>query len=337
VTHPAPHADALVVGAGIAGLTAARELRAAGLAVAVLEKSRGLGGRAATRRIEGVRVDHGAQFLTVRDPRFQRAVAGWLADGTVVPWADGVATWSAADGWHHPDPRAHPRYACPAGMSALGQRLAEGLEVVREARATAVRRSGAGWTVDIEGGGARHAPRLLVTAPVPQALALLAGVPGADRPDLRAVAYAPCFAVVAGYEGVEAPDWPGVRLSGHPDLAWVGHDSQKRAQPRGPVLVLHATPAFSRDRADAPPAATVAALLRAATDVVPWADRPLWSDHQRWRYALPERPHLAPALDLGDGLVLAGDAFGGEGAGRIEGAYLSGLAAAGLLLGGDRP
>ena len=73
----------LVIGAGIAGLIAARALRAAGHRVLVLDKGRGVGGRMATRRIEGGVFDHGAQFVTVRDPRFQQIVEGWQAKGVV--------------------------------------------------------------------------------------------------------------------------------------------------------------------------------------------------------------------------------------------------------------
>jgi renalase len=44
------------VGAGLAGLICAQKLQRAGYQVAVLEKSRGLGGRLATRRVDGVAI-----------------------------------------------------------------------------------------------------------------------------------------------------------------------------------------------------------------------------------------------------------------------------------------
>jgi predicted NAD/FAD-dependent oxidoreductase len=221
-------------------------------------------------------------------------------------------------------------------MNALGKRLAEGLAVTREARVLAVRPADGGWEVELEGGERRRVPRVVVTAPVPQALELLRGIalPDGMRADLEAVAYAPCFAVLAGYPDAPAPAWPGVRLPDHPDLAWIANDGAKRyAGSDGTVLVLHATPAFTRRRYDDPPAAVVADLLRAASAVVPWAARPAWTDHQRWRYALAEAPHPERALRVADGLVLCGDGFGGDGGGRLESAYLSGLAAAAALLG----
>ncbi|MFQ6540261.1 FAD-dependent oxidoreductase [Aphanothece stagnina] len=53
-----------VVGAGMAGLAAARALQAQGFAVTVFEKSRGFGGRCATRWIGDYRFDTGATFVT---------------------------------------------------------------------------------------------------------------------------------------------------------------------------------------------------------------------------------------------------------------------------------
>ena len=60
-----------IVGAGLAGLACARVLFGAQHAVTVLEKSRGVGGRIATRRVGRLAFDHGAQYLMVRDAGFR--------------------------------------------------------------------------------------------------------------------------------------------------------------------------------------------------------------------------------------------------------------------------
>lgn len=177
---------------------------------------------------------------------------------------------------------------------------------------------------------------MLLSAPVPQALELLRDVPllPADAAALALVRYAPCFAVLLRARTATPPDWPAVRVLDHPDLAWIAYDGGKRHGPRreGTVLVAHATPAFTRDRFDDAPGAITADLLRAVGAVVPWAARPDDVVLHRWRYAQVERPHPAPFASLAPGLVLAGDAFGGATAGRLEGAYLAGLAAADALL-----
>ena len=56
-------ADVLVVGAGMAGVTAAAELRRAGRRVLVLDKGRAVGGRLASRGVGAATFDHGAQFI----------------------------------------------------------------------------------------------------------------------------------------------------------------------------------------------------------------------------------------------------------------------------------
>ncbi|OYX00993.1 MAG: deoxyribodipyrimidine photolyase, partial [Caulobacter vibrioides] len=79
-----------IIGAGMAGLSCAQALSAAGHAVQVLDKGRGPGGRMSTRRIKTpqgqVSFDHGAQFFTVRDPEFAARAAAWQAAGVAAPW-----------------------------------------------------------------------------------------------------------------------------------------------------------------------------------------------------------------------------------------------------------
>jgi renalase len=76
--------DVIVVGAGIAGLALARELHALGREALVLERAHGVGGRCATRRVEGQPVDHGVAFLHGRDPRFLEELDR-LGDAALIP------------------------------------------------------------------------------------------------------------------------------------------------------------------------------------------------------------------------------------------------------------
>ena len=327
-----PDLDVAIVGAGVAGLTAAAALRDRGLRVLVLEKSRGLGGRAATRRRGEGRIDHGAQFFTARDPRFRARVDAWLATGDVAVWTRGIPVWHPDAGWTEPAPDAHPRYAPPAGMSTLGRLLGAGIDVRREATVVRVTRIDRGWRVVLSDGSTVDARTALLTPPAPQTRALVADAPldpGADEA-LATIAFEPCFAVLAGYDGTAPPPWPGVRVEGHPDLAWVAHDGSRRAPGEGgaTVLVVHATAAFTRTHFDAPHDAVADALLHAATALVEWADRPTWRDVHRWRYARPVATTAERCLTVAPGLVVAGDAFGSD---RIEGAFLSGWAAAAAL------
>jgi len=324
--------DVLVIGAGIAGLSAAQALRQRGASVVVLEKSRGFGGRAASRTLHGTRVDLGAQFVTVRDPRFAAQVDTWRDAGVVREWSRGVPRWTSIEGWRHANAEAHPRYACPAGMNAMGKALAAGLDVRRGVTASKVRDEGPVWAIDAHDGRVWHASRVVVTAPVPQALEIVDdGLIDASLHDrVRAVTYAPCHAVAVGFSGVEPPLWQGVQLPEHPDLAWVANDTSRRngRADAGVTLVLHATPGYSRRRFDDPAETIVTELVDAVRALLPWDAEPTWTHHHRWRYAQPEYTLQEPALAIVPGVALAGDAFG---EGRVEGAYLSGLAVAELM------
>ncbi len=114
----------IVVGAGISGLLAARELQAEGWRVTVLDKGRGVGGRMATRRLGEGNFDHGAQFFTVRGERFAGLVEDWLAAGVAEEWTRGFAD---AEGEHNED--GHPRYRGSEGMTSIPKHLARGLDV----------------------------------------------------------------------------------------------------------------------------------------------------------------------------------------------------------------
>ncbi len=65
-------ADVIVVGAGLAGLTAALRLEQAGRSVLVLESSDGVGGRIRTDLVDGYRLDRGFQVLLTGYPAVPR-------------------------------------------------------------------------------------------------------------------------------------------------------------------------------------------------------------------------------------------------------------------------
>ena len=83
-----------IIGAGIAGLSCAESLRRGGHEVTVFEKSRGIGGRIATRRTpEDLRFDHGAQFFTVQSRAFRQFLAGDVKKWNAVGEFDQSRNW----------------------------------------------------------------------------------------------------------------------------------------------------------------------------------------------------------------------------------------------------
>lgn len=327
-----PDLDLLVIGAGVAGATAARAVADAGATVLVLEKSRGLGGRCATRRTDdGLHLDHGAQYVTARDPGFRGLLASWRAEGDIAVWMHGVGSWTPETGLVGASDDGHPRYVAPDGMSRIGSLLLGDVPVERGTRVISVRRDDDRWRVTAEDGGDRRPRAVLATAPAAQTLDLLerTEIDPQAWDELASVRYAPSFALMARY-AVPVPAWRGVKVDDHPVLAWLAHDgSKRRTAPAATTVVAHVTPAFARARFDDDREAIGDAIERAVAEVAGLDASPTWRRVHRWRYAQTEAPLDARSARLAPGLHAAGDGFG---AGRVEGAYLSGLAAAERLL-----
>ena len=309
--------DILIIGGGMAGLSAATALAGSGQRIIVLDKGRGPGGRMAARRVEiggkQVSFDHGAQYFTARDPAFQAAVAAWEAAGVAARWpAAGAEAWVGTP-----------------GMNACVKAMAETLDVRWGVRAERMVRTAEGWRV-AAGEQSFTAATVLVAVPAEQAAALLAEV----APDLAALAgsvrSAPCWAVMAGFDAPLDHAADTFRSDTGP-VSWAARNSAKPGRSGAETWVIHASPARSRELIDLPKDEVAQVLLAdffAATGTVPAAPQHL--DAQRWLYALPQAikgkaARFDPALNVG----IAGDYVHSP---RVEGAWLSGAALAQQVL-----
>lgn len=313
----------VVVGAGLAGLVAARELAGAGVDVRVVDKGSSPGGRLATRRIAGATLDHGAQFFTVRSDELQRRVDDWLARGVVRVWTDGFGEREGRDG--------HPRYVGANGMTSLAKDLAAGLEVECSTLAFTVR-PGTGpdrWTVLIDDGTTRRADAVVVTCPLPQSFALLVEAGVELDETLFRVDYDRTLALLAALDRPPAVPPPGGVQDPDATFSFIGDNAAKGVSAR-PAVTFHANAEWSEARWDDDPDAVRTLLSDAAR---PWLGdaRIVEAQVKRWRFATPRSIWPDPCWVAGDGtLVVAGDAFAGP---RVEGAHDSGLAAATTILG----
>jgi len=331
--------DVALVGAGLAGLSAARALRERGADVALVDKGGRPGGRCATRTLAGAVIDTGAQFFTVRDPRFAAVVEAWRAEGVPIrEWASGWAqAASAADGpaGATDGGDGHPRYSVEGGMNRLAAHLARDLDVRCDVCVPAVRAGGSGWQLVAGGPTVMTAAAAVVTPPVPQTLALLHA--GGVRLDLGLVdrlarqTYERCITLLVALD--RAPGLPvpgGVQFRGG-DVAWLADGVAKGAS-RAPCVTVHAAAEYSEDHAGDTDLTVTRHLLGL---VRPWlapADA-IATQVFRWRFSKPHRPTddgAVVAASAPGPLVLAGDAFAGA---KVEGAVTSGLRAADLVIG----
>ena len=343
--------DVVVIGAGLSGLTAASQLHQAGFSVRVADKSRGLGGRLATRRLGATAIDHGCRYLEPFANSTLSPIPELLAAGVIQLWQPEAFSLSA-DGALRPLATG-PLYVAPQGMSAVAKALAPGLNIQRHWRATSLTPLPQGWRIEGEDLGgdapqpaALEARAVVVAIPAPQAIALIAAAAQHHEAlktllqRLQAVDFDPVMTVMAGYGPRLAPrprdqkDLGGWLVAGdaHPTLRWVGLDSSKRTDPQEPVVVIHSSAAFATQAIDRPDLEPVGqGLLATATKILgaEFGD-PAWMQVHRWRYGFAQTNLNSPVLSslALPNLVGCGDWCNG---GNAEGAIASGHQAAQLI------
>lgn len=334
--------DVIVIGAGTAGLACARALSRAGRRVEVVERSRGVGGRVATRRVDGQPVDHGVAFFHGSHPAFLAAlseveterVEGWpsVVEGTGAPC----------------QPRAfvagETRLAFRDGVNVFPKHLGRGLDVLLDTRALALEVGDDEIGVQVERAGERttlFARDVVLALAGPQSSALLAPL-SASRDVAAALSLfammpsMPCATVIATYADLPAPDWHVAYPPSASPLVVVSHDSSKRRVQATTTLVLQAKPAWSRAHADSPPEALSSALLQELAPLLgARATTPSASQVHRWKWGRsgPEASLASPVV-LGLGrrcrVGLAGELFAAPGG--VEAAFLSGERLASRLI-----
>jgi photolyase PhrII len=318
-----------IVGAGLGGLMAARTLRDHGLSVRVFDKSRGVGGRLATRRApSGVFFDHGAQYFTVRDCRFARYVRSWMETGLVEPWQGKIVQLAAGQVIN--DKSDHQRYVGTPAMNSIARHLAADLDISRETHVRRLERSESGWQLYADGDRQLGEFDIVIAnCPPPQALELWPAHSNL-RETIASVEMEPCWSVLVELESSLDLPFDAAFVDNSP-LSWIASDSAKPQRPSGVTWVMHASSQWSREHLDDDAEEVLPDLLDAFSEATgAHISDPITIAAHRWRFAKPKNPLKETCLwEPSTGLGACGDWCGGP---RVEGAFLSGTAMAGSVL-----
>ena len=307
----------VIIGAGMTGLVAARELTKAGNDVTVIDKGRAVGGRMASKRFAGARFDHGAQHFSVRTDEFAEFVRELSFSGVIGEWYMGESVTT--------DRGVEPRHRGVPAMRSICEDLAVGLDVRLDTTATQVR-SG---IVELASGEAEPADVVVVTAPVPQASALLGElVDQVSASLLDQIAYEPCIAVMAVLrDSVNLEQ--GHLVPENSPIAWIADNLEKGVSDI-PAATIHSTPDYARLRLEDDGATWISELSSEFENLTDGVISQAIA--HRWRYSRPTNPLDVGCIDIGSGVWLAGEAFSGA---KVEGAFTSGRAVARSILDGQ--
>ena len=290
-----------VIGAGLSGAACAQALRDRGIAVDIVERGRGPGGRMASPTVQGRRVDLGAAYFTVKEPAVQAVVDEWVRRGLARPWTDtfDVLAPDSRDSTSGP-----VRFAADRGLRSLVDDLLP--EPVR-------------YATPIETIDDLTHDAVVLAMPDPQAARLVAAPRG------EWVSYDPVIAVAAGWSQRRWPIEHAAFVNDDPDLSFLADDGSRRGDGAA-VLVAHSTADLARRHLEDPgkAVAPVVAAMRRLLDI---AGEPDWTHVHRWTFAKPSGTHGDAEFSLDTTarpLGLCGDSWCPSGAPRVEAAWLSG-------------
>jgi renalase len=266
----------LIIGAGLTGLVLANRVNRSAL---ILEKSKGVGGRVATRRIEEMGLDHGAPYLfehpdvisllKLHQIEFKSSPSGLYVEG---------------------------------GMTKMAKTLSEGVSIRKGIRAQKLTRSSDGWEVLGDNGELFLCQDLVITAPLPQALELLSSSSIEAPSELHSITYSKAvMALIILNEGsLEDQLLPE-------EIHSILNLKERGLHPHG--YIIRGTPAFSEkifEQSEQVILEKLQALFKASFKTPPVIR---YSELKKWRYVHPQTALPYAYCEICPHLYLAGDAF----------------------------
>lgn len=251
--------DIIIIGAGITGLHLAQCLKLRHQDSLILEKSKGLGGRVATRRIDELGLDHGAAFL---EGKF-----------------------------------------CHGGMNSLAKEMGKNLNIFKSQKVQTISKTAQGWNLQTQEGLSFFCKKLVLTAPLPQALELL------DQNSLspvsleREIKYSKAIIYLAILNNI-AKDLVSINFENHEFLLM----RERELHPRG--LVIQLSQDFSEKHFEKTDE-EILSLIGPVLAKSPFSGATVEKfELKKWRYSRALSNYSSPYLEVHPGLFLCGDAFG---------------------------
>ena len=310
-----------VIGAGIAGLTAARQLQRQGIKVTVFDKSKGTGGRLASRSLADGWIDHGAPYFSVDQQEFDQFLKSIVPELNLSRWSPIIK------GALRDDEKVH--YVGVPRNSAVTRSLLGSLEFQPSTRIARLRKSTEGWQLYNDGDSLLGCWEIIVVAvPAPQALALF-GEQKKFASEIRQARMEPCW--VTAVQAKEAlKSLADITLDPHPAIRRITLNSAKKGRNNHHVYLIQAAKDWSERHLEASPDAVGQLLLDIFFSFIPQQIECKVLLTHRWRYAFTEKAVGRPYLwDKKLKLGACGDWCLGR---RVEDAWQSGMALARAIL-----
>ena len=328
-----------VIGAGVAGLTAGRVLAESGHEVVIFEKSRGYGGRLATRyagKDNNSKVDHGLPYIEVSSADIEPLISELTNSGVLVPWK-GPFVHCNANGEISTVKPNKKRYIAPEGMNQVGKKLARMVDVRTETKVSGVTHIGEdrtkkrSWMLNFPTGLTENFDAVIIAAPSKKAYAILNTTIDEVQTlkllrEVDDVEYYPSFSLMVGYGETEFPDWAMMTCENEV-IESITNEASKRGEGAECSFVVHTTAEFAEKYKDSDAEEVEEIILDELAGILGgWSALPEWKQLHFWRYSKAANPLPYPFMEVVGNdapIALAGSYMNGD---SVESAYLSGLA-----------
>lgn len=308
-----------VIGAGLSGLTFASRLNEKA-EITIFEKSRGIGGRMATRYSEHYEFDHGAQYFTAKGKAFQEFLEPYLERGIVKNWNPNLVTLSKEGVKERIS--NYSSYVASPRMNALAKEMACEINLIGNTHIEKVIGEAGAWElIDKEGSNHGIFDYVIFAIPSHQVEAL---APGhfEHLGQIKQVKMDACFSLMLGFEKSLEVGFDGAFVEGSP-IGWISVNSSKPERPQGFSMMVQSHNQWAEMHVNEDKNKVQAMLLEEAADLL---NQDLsGAEHQvlhRWLYASTSAPAGQSFLfDENDQLACIGDWCI---KGRVEAAFDSG-------------
>ena len=305
-----------IIGAGISGLTLAHRFKDK-FEVTIFEKSKGVGGRVATRRAGDFAFDHGAQFFKIRTSRFKAFMQPLIDNEIIMPWCGKFAEitknkvtktriWS----------NDNPHYVGLSANNGIGKYLAEDLKVIRSCKITHIKDR-----FLIDNSGTQFGPYdwIFLTCPLPQVTALLFDKPVQFLAETKTISA--CYSLMLGFDEPVVLDFD-MALVKKQDISWISVNSSKPGRETKQSILVHSTNAWANQHLEDNQDDVMQHLLKATSDTLSYdCTKADFTGLHRWRYANASRQEgQLFYIDYKKRIAICGDGFI---KGRVESAFIS--------------
>lgn len=331
-----------VIGAGISGLVAARKLALAGHDVIVFEKSKGFGGRLATRYSgddKKIKFDHGSPHISGKDPRFLEFIEELDSKGIIKKWCNGFHYWNGEKLYdQHPERLKTPYYFAPEGMNSIGRYLSRWVDVRLNSRVIGMTYLGdkkgkkSPWMLNFESSDTFEVDAIILATPAVQTYGLIEN--SQDEiifkriiKEIDEIAYNPKYSLMLTYNQQDIPEWKGISCNDD-TIHWIANESSKRDNDGKLTLICHSKGPFTQNHLfkGSPEETVRSEMVLALRKIIgDWAGNFDDSDMRLWRYSQPRTFLNQDYVDTGNPnapVAIVGDYLKGS---TTEQAYISGL------------